>query len=201
MATRRSGASSSPSPSADSDSFLSSFLGYDGKVALVTGSTSGLGRAIAETLLQAGCRAVVINGRDEEKTQKAADDIASSLNLNDDSSVFAAAGDTSDPAAAKNIVEKINSKFGRLDILVNNAGINLPEGSFLEQYSPENWQKISRVNIEGPMNMSHEALPLIKTSSPSGRIINVSSMIGHVGDAKNPLYTMTKASILMFTNE
>ena len=113
--------------------------------------------------------------------------------------VFAAAGDTSDPAAAKAIVDKINSTFGRLDMLVNNAGINLPEGSFQEQYSPENWQKISRVNMEGPMNMTHEALHLIKTSSPSGRIINVSSMIGHVGDARNPLYTMTKASMLMFT--
>jgi NAD(P)-dependent dehydrogenase (short-subunit alcohol dehydrogenase family) len=178
-------------------SFLSDFLGYEGKVALVTGSTAGLGRAIAEVLLQAGCT-VVVNGRNDERTQKVVDDMVTSCNVADKSRVLAAAGDTSDSAAAKVIVEKIRSTYNRLDILVNNAGINLPEGSFQDQYSPDNWNKISRVNIEGPMNMSHEALALIK-ASPAGRIINVSSMIGHVGDANNPLYTMTKAAMLLFT--
>lgn len=184
-----------------SNDFLTSFIGLEGKVALVTGSTSGLGRAIAETLLQAGCK-VVINGRNAERTQKAVEEILAMTGTDEDDAsttmVLAAAGDTSDPKAAKAIVEKIQSAHGRLDIVVNNAGINLPEGSFEEQYSSDEWEKISRVNIQGPMNLSHEALSLLK-KSPAGRIINVSSMIGHVGDAKNPLYTMTKSAILTFT--
>eukprot|EP00980_Cylindrotheca_fusiformis_P008743 scaffold1869_cov122-Cylindrotheca_fusiformis.AAC.5 len=179
-----------------SNAFLGTFLGLEGKVALITGSTGGLGRAMAEVLLQAGCK-VVVNGRNEERTQKAADDIAACLSI-DKSLILAAAGDTSDPEKAKAIIDKIRSTYDRLDILVNNAGINLPEGSFSDQYSPENWDKISSVNMKGPMNMCHEALPLIK-ASPAGRIINVASMIGHVGDAKNPLYTMTKAAMVMFT--
>jgi NAD(P)-dependent dehydrogenase (short-subunit alcohol dehydrogenase family) len=188
------------SSSGKNNDFLTSFIGLEGKVALVTGSTSGLGRAIAETLLQAGCK-VVINGRNPERTQKAVEEILAVTGTNDDDAsamVLAAAGDTSDPKAAKAIVEKIQSKHGRLDILVNNAGINLPEGSFEDQYSSEQWEKISRVNIQGPMNLSHAALALLK-KSPAGRLINVSSMIGHVGDAKNPLYTMTKSAILTFT--
>lgn len=179
-----------------SAAFLSRYLGLEGKTALVTGSTSGLGRGIAEVLLQAGCK-VVVNGRSEDRTQKAADDIATSLNL-EKSMVLAAAGDTSDPDASKAIVQEIQKTYGHLDILVNNAGINLPEGSFHDQYSAENWEKISKVNMQGPMNMIHAALPLIK-ESPSGRIINVSSIIAHVGDARNPLYTMTKAGIKILT--
>eukprot|EP00980_Cylindrotheca_fusiformis_P008744 scaffold1869_cov122-Cylindrotheca_fusiformis.AAC.6 len=181
---------------ASSNAFLGSYLGLEGKVALVTGSTSGLGRAMAEVLVQAGCK-VVVNGRDEERTQKAADDMAACLSI-DKSQILAAAGDTSNPEKAKAIIDKIRSTYDRLDILVNSAGINLPEGSFREQYSPENWDKISSVNMKGAMNMCDEALPLIK-ASPAGRIINVASMIGHVGDAKNPLYSMTKASLLILT--
>jgi NAD(P)-dependent dehydrogenase (short-subunit alcohol dehydrogenase family) len=192
-----------PSIMTTSSDFLTSFLGLDGKVALITGSTAGLGRAMAEVLLQAGCK-VVINGRNPERTQTAVDEIRTSIGLLENATgggttrVLAAAGDTSEPQAAQAIIEKIQSTYGRLDIVVNNAGVNLPEGSFEEQYSSEQWEKISRVNIQGPMNISYAALALLK-KSPAGRIINVSSMIGHVGDAKNPLYTMTKSAILMFT--
>lgn len=116
-------------------------------MALITGSTSGLGRAMAEVLLQAGCN-VVINGRNAERTQKAADDIIAATGVaaaaGSKSRVLAAEGDTSDPQAAKAIVEKIQSHYGRLDIVVNCAGINLPEGSFEDQYSsPEECGKKS----------------------------------------------------------
>ncbi|CAJ1954801.1 unnamed protein product [Cylindrotheca closterium] len=178
-----------------SEEYLSSFLGLDGKVALVTGSTGGLGRSIAETLLQAGCT-VFINGRKLKSTQQAVDEIAKLVE--DEGRVFAAAGDTSDVKDTCAIVEEIKSKVGKLDILVNNAGINLPEAPFEEQYSPDSWGSINKVNIEGPMNMSKETLPLLK-KSPAGRIINVSSMIGHVGNGDNSLYCLTKGAMLLFT--
>ncbi|KAG7373463.1 glucose 1-dehydrogenase [Nitzschia inconspicua] len=176
--------------------FLQSMLGMERRVAIVTGSTGGLGRAIVETLAQMGCR-VVVNGRNEKKTAKAARDIIEKCNL-DPSKVLAAHGDTSDPEQAKSIVEKVQKQFGCLDILINNAGINLPEGSFEDQYSPEQWETIQKVNICGPMNMVHASLPMLRKSD-DGRIINMSSMIAHVGSPANTLYSMTKAAILIFT--
>ena len=176
--------------------YLQSLLGLESRVAVVTGSTGGLGRAIVETLAKSGCK-VVVNGRHEDKTAKAAQEIIETCNL-EPSNVLAAHGDTSDPKQAKNIVKKVEKTFGGMDILVNNAGINLPEGSFADQYSPENWDKIQKVNICGPMNMVQASLPLLKQSE-SGRIINMSSMIAHVGSPTNPLYSMTKSAMLIFT--
>jgi 3-oxoacyl-[acyl-carrier protein] reductase len=186
-----------PSSASSATSFLESFLGLNGKVALVTGSTAGLGRAIVETLCQAGCK-VVVNGRYEERTEKAAKEIIEKFSLNTPNRVVAIHGDTSDPEQAKAIVKKIQETFGGLDILVNNAGINLPEASFEEQYTPDQWQKINKVNLMGPMNMVKSALPLLKQST-AGRIVNVASMIAHVGSPKNPLYTMTKSAMVIFT--
>ena len=175
---------------------MQSFFALEGKVALVTGSTAGLGRAIVETLCQAGCK-VIVNGRSLDRTAKAAQEIAVKCSK-DTSLVLAAHGDTSVPEQAKAIVDKIQLTFGGLDILVNNAGINLPEATFEKQYTPAQWESISKVNINGPMNMTHAALPLLQQSS-AGRIINMSSMIGHVGSPTNPLYTMTKSAMLLFT--
>lgn len=125
--------------------YLQSLLGLESRVAVVTGSTGGLGRAIVETLAKSGCM-VVVNGRNEDKTAKAAKEIIETCNV-EPSKVLAAHGDTSDPKQAQNIIRKVERTFGGMDILVNNAGINLPEGSFANQYSPENWEKIQKVNI------------------------------------------------------
>jgi NAD(P)-dependent dehydrogenase (short-subunit alcohol dehydrogenase family) len=176
--------------------FLQSMLGLEQRVAIVTGSTGGLGRSIVETLAQMGCR-VVVNGRHEEKTAKAAQDIVNTYGLNS-ANILAAHGDTSDPDQARAIIQKVRDEFGSLDILINNAGINLEEGTFEEQYTPEQWDKIQKVNICGPMNMVHASLPLLKKSD-AGRIINMSSMIAHVGSPTNPLYSMTKSAMLIFT--
>mmetsp|Transcript_13384 Transcript_13384/g.36902 ORF Transcript_13384/g.36902 Transcript_13384/m.36902 type:complete len:271 (-) Transcript_13384:745-1557(-) len=180
------------SASSNPGAFLTSLLGLEGKVALITGSTAGLGRAMAETLCQAGCT-VVINGRNHERTQKAVQNIIDTCQVSPDK-VIAAHGDTSQPEACQSIIDKLE----KVDILINNAGINLTEDSFEQQYSLQEWQRISNVNMQGPMNMTHAALPLLKAST-SARIINLSSMIGHVGSAKNTLYCMTKAAMLLFT--
>jgi len=176
---------------------LNSFFGMEGKVALVTGSTAGLGRSIVETLCQAGCT-VLVNGRSEERTDKACQEIIAKFGK-DPSCVISAPGDTSKPEEVKQIIETIKaSSNGKLDILINNAGINLPEAKFEDQYSEDQWNKISKVNISGPLNMTHAALVLLKQSK-AGRIINMSSMIAHVGSPTNNLYTMTKSAMLLFT--
>ena len=141
---------------------------------------------------------MIVNGRYEERTEKVAKEIIEKCSPNHPDRVVAIHGDTSDPEQAKAIVDKIQEKFDGLDILVNNAGINLPEASFEEQYTPDNWQKINKVNLMGPMNMVQASLPLLKQSS-GGRIVNVASMIAHVGSPTNPLYTMTKSAMAVFT--
>ena len=196
----------STTKSVTTGSYLEMFLGLQGKVALVTGSTAGLGRAMAETLCLAGCH-VIVNGRYAEKTEEAAEELRALVALQQSNTnpeggvprVFASHGDTSKPDQARQVVERIKETYGRLDILVNNAGMNLPEATFEEQFQDNNnWAKISSVNIEGPMEMIQLTLPLLKESS-AGRIINVSSILGHVAGPSNPLYSVTKAAMLNLT--
>lgn len=175
-------------------SYLESLFSLKGKVAIVTGSTGGLGRAVAESLYQAGA-SVVINGRDQERTEKAVQDIYEKYGRTE--GLLAVAGDMSLPDYASHIVRVTTKKFGRLDILCNNAGINIPENCF-EQNAIGEWDKISGVNLKGPMQVTRAALPHLKRS-PAGRIINLSSIGGHVGLESNTLYTITKGGILMFT--
>lgn len=160
----------------------------------MTGSTGGLGRAVAEALFLSGVT-VIVNGRDDNRTQKAVDDIY--VKLERSSGLLAVGGDMSKPEDAQKIVDATIAKFGKLDIIVNNAGINIDEAPF-EQQSAEDWAKMSSVNLGGPLNLIRCALPYLRASK-QGRIINLSSIGGHVGLPHNSLYTMTKGGVRVFT--
>jgi 3-oxoacyl-[acyl-carrier protein] reductase len=171
---------------------------------LVTGSTAGLGRAVAEALSRAGVK-VAINGRDKERTETACAEIAQtcvpqSLRVAGGGAprVTAAYGDTSREDEAQQVVDQtVNAFGGRIDILINCAGINLPEGAF-EAQTLEQWDQISAVNIGGVIRVTKAALPYLKQSK-AGRIINVCSILGHVGGPTNTMYAMTKAAVLLFS--
>ncbi len=178
----------------DTSAFLDSLFGLQGRVAIVSGSTGGLGQAIALVLFQAGGY-VVINGRTQTRTVLSREEIY--LKTSRTSGLLAVEGDVSSPADAKYVVDQTIAEFGRIDIVVNNAGVNLPEKPF-EASSPEDWECLSTANISGPINLTKAALPYLK-QSPAGRIINVSSIAGHVGMPCNTLYSMTKAAMLLFT--
>lgn len=178
----------------DSVDYLNSMFSLRGKVAIVTGSTGGLGYAIAKALLLAGAT-VVVNGRTEERVITARDEIYMETNHTD--GIIPVAGDMSVASEAQQLVEKVLAQCGRIDILVNNAGINLVEKDF-ENSTVQDWEKLSATNVNGPINLSLAALPYLKRA-PTGRVINLSSIAGHVGMAQNALYSMTKAAMLLFT--
>lgn len=174
--------------------YVNALFGLHGKVAIVTGSTGGLGYAMAIAFLQCGAT-VVINGRTEERVIAARDDIY--LQTGRTSGLLAVAADMSLLDEAKYLVERTISTFGKIDIIVNNAGVNLPERPF-EQSTPEDWERVSSVNVKGPVNLTRAALPYLKESR-AGRIINLSSIAGQVAVANNSLYSMTKAAMIQLT--
>lgn len=178
---------------AESNPFLTELFGLHGKVAIVTGSTGGIGRNVAEAFHQSGAT-VIVNGRNQERTEKAVDDIASVLG--DRSRLHAIHGDVGNLEDAQRIIDETIARFGKIDIVVNNAGINIPEAPFEEQ--ADSFDTISKANIGGPIHMCKCALPYLRQST-HGRIINLSSIGGHIGLANNTLYTITKGGIKIFT--
>jgi NAD(P)-dependent dehydrogenase (short-subunit alcohol dehydrogenase family) len=178
----------------DTEDFVNALFGLQGKVAIVSGSTAGLGYAMAKALLQSGAN-VVVNGRSEERAVSARDNMYTETGRTD--GLLAVAGDMSVLDEAKAVVDRTVQRFGRIDIIVNNAGVNLLEKAF-EESSTEDWEHVSAVNIMGPINLTKAALPFLKQSS-AGRVINVASIAGHVGMTNNTLYSMTKAAMLLFT--
>lgn len=177
--------------------YLNSLFGLTGRVALVTGSTAGLGREMALALCKAGAT-VVVNGRDEERTRVAVSEMKEEVSQEVTQGAFIPLhGDVSTPEAARDLVLRISEQAGSLDILVNNAGINLPEQP-LASLDFAGWQTLQRVNVDGVFHLIQASLPLLHEST-QGRIINLSSIGGHVGLKNNAAYASTKGSVLLLT--
>jgi NADP-dependent 3-hydroxy acid dehydrogenase YdfG len=140
-----------------------------GKRALVTGGGSGIGLAVARSLLQEGAK-VAITGRDEAKLRRAADELRGGDRL-----LFHAC-DVGDPAQVKAAVSYVNERWGGIDVLVNNAGTNLKERG-VRQLTPETWQLLIRSNLDGAFYCIHEVLPQM-LARKDGVIVNVSSIAG-----------------------
>ena len=163
----------------------------DGKVAVVTGSTRGIGRAIAEGLAGAGA-AVTVNGRNSDSTQKAAAEIAAG-----GSKTLAVAADVSDAADVERLINSTVSKFGRLDVLVNNAGIS-PYYKAAETVTEAEWDEIMKVNLKSVF-LCCQAASRVMIPQKSGRIINMSSIGGQVALPKLFAYTAAKGAIDQMT--
>ena len=163
-------------------------LGLRGRVALVCGASSGLGKAVAKGLGKEGAR-LAICSRTEEKLQKAAEDIRRETGTE----VLAIPADVSNPADVKNLVGQTTAHYKRLDILVTNAG-GPPLGHFLDH--PEDvWQKALSLNLLSTLHLCREAVPHMKAAN-WGRIINITSFV-----AKQPtdgliLSNMTRPAVL-----
>ena len=163
----------------------------ENKVAIITGSSKGIGMAIAKAFAKEGA-SVVINGRKIEDTRSVADDIISS-----GGKAIAVAGDISKREDMKTLIDKTIAAFGKLDILVNNAGIALIE-PFVE-LKEENWDRIVSVNLKGTYICSQEATKQMIRQNSGGRIINISSIAGTIGFAGTAHYSATKAGIIGLT--
>ena len=163
----------------------------EGKVAIVTGSTRGIGRAIAEGLADAGA-AVAVNGRSPEATQNAAGEIAAA-----GGKTLPIAADVSIAADVERLIRTTVSKFGRLDILVNNAGIS-PYYKAAEAVAESEWYEIMNTNLKSVF-LCCQAAARVMIPQKSGRIINISSIGGQVALPKLFPYTAAKGAINQIT--
>jgi len=133
-----------------------------GKVAVVTGGSSGIGFAIAQALASEGC-AVFITGRDQAKLDATAEKLGSAP-AGTGAQVHAQVCDVRDPASVEALFEVVRRRFGTLDILINNAGITQPVVS-VEQTSVELWQDVIATNLTGVFLCTRAALPLMKAGA------------------------------------
>lgn len=164
---------------------------FENQVAVVTGAGRGIGHAIALRLAQEGARVASVS-RTEANAQKTADEICSSRA----DAAKAYAVDVSDHAGVQKIGEQILHDFGRADILVNNAGVTRDTLSM--RMSQEDWDFVLNINLKGAFNFV-QALQRAMIKQRGGRIINISSVIGLIGNAGQANYAASKAGLIGLT--
>jgi NAD(P)-dependent dehydrogenase (short-subunit alcohol dehydrogenase family) len=164
----------------------------NGRVALVTGAGSGIGRAVALTLLKAGWQ-VAVTGRRADAL--------------DETAVLAGAGarplclpaDVSQPDAVRTLFDAVVARCGRLDLLFNNAGANAP-GVPLEDLAVEQWRQVIDVNLTGAFLCLQQAFRVMKSQTPrGGRIINNGSISAHAPRPNSIAYTASKHGVTGLT--
>ena len=158
-----------------------------GKVAIVTGGGSGIGKAIAEAFAREGA-GVTIAGRHQDKLDHAAREISPECQ--------AVAADVSKPADVEMLVAAATRKFKRIDILVNNAGILLPGTA--ESLTEEDFDQTFNVNVRGLWLLSRAVLPHMR-SVGGGSIINVGSVLSTLGARNRVAYSASKGAVLAMT--
>ena len=163
-----------------------------GKVAIVTGSTKGIGRAMASGLAQAGA-SVVISSRKQELCEK----VASEIEAETGATTLGLACHVGDWDAIPGFVSSVSERFGHIDVLVNNAGIT-PTRLTVSDITQDVWQKIFSVNVEGPLRMSQCVAPLMRAHG-SGSIVNIASMAAYSGGPGVCAYAASKTALVNLT--
>ena len=164
---------------------------FEGQIAIVTGAGRGIGRAIALRLAGEGARVACVSRREENATK-----IADEINNIRGDAAKAYAVDVADHTAVQKIGARILEDFGRSDILVNNAGVT--RDVLAMRMSLEDWDAVIDTNLRGAFSFTH-ALVRSMTKQRSGRIINISSVIGLMGNAGQTNYGASKAGLIGFT--
>ncbi len=164
----------------------------DGAVAIVTGASRGIGRAIAAALAEAGL-SVVVNYRDHER---AARQLVERI-VADGGQARAVQADVGTRAAADGLVRAALDAFGRVDVLVNNAGVHLP-GVRLADVRADDWERLLRVNLSGPFHLVQAVLPSMRARR-QGHVVNLSSNVTQRFPAAAGPYTISKAGLEALT--
>jgi len=158
-----------------------------GRTALVTGSTRGIGRAIAESITAAGARVAVV-GRDAARAQEAATAIGGGA--------LGFGCDVADPASVVALVEEVEKSFGQIDILVNNAG--LTRDNILFRIKDDDWDAVIDANLRGAF-VAIRAVARGMMKRRWGRIINIASVVGITGNKGQSNYAASKAGLIGLT--
>ncbi len=169
---------------------MTAFL--NGKTALVTGSTQGIGLEIALSLATAGCR-LMLNGIDDPRLIETA--TAKSRAAGSEEVAFSDA-DLSNPEQAAGLISDVVDRFGRIDILVNNAGIQ--HVAPVESFTDEDWDRIVELNLSAPFRLIRQALPTMRANA-WGRIINIASVHGLVASPYKSAYVAAKHGLIGLT--
>ena len=162
-----------------------------GKVALVTGGSRGIGRAVAAAYAREGAE-VVVTARDRGFLEATVEEIGRAGGR-----VVPLEVDVADWHRIKDLAEEINRRFGRLHILVNNASLLGPRVP-IQEYPEEEWEAVISVNLNGPFFVTKACLPLM-TAAGEGSIINVSSGVGRMGKPHWGAYAASKFALIGFT--
>ena len=161
---------------------------FEGKTAVVTGAARGIGLEIARQLAEQGARVVLVDVR-EEDLRKAAESLPGEA-----ATVFAV--DVTDEAAVEKMIDEIAEKAGRIDILVNNAGITRDD--LLLRMTQDEWDAVMNVNLKGTFLVTkHVAKQMLRQRA--GRIVNLASVSGLVGNPGQANYAASKAGVVGFT--
>lgn len=166
-------------------------LKLEGKVALVTGASRGIGRSIALELARAGAKVALNYQNNEAKALEVADEISALPG-----SALLVRANVGISAEARAMVKRVADEFGRLDILVNNAGIT--RDTSLKKMTDEQWQDVIQTNLNGYFYCTSAAISIM-SEQKSGRIINISSMNGQIAAFGQANYSASKGGIIAFT--
>ena len=163
----------------------------EGKVALITGSGSGMGRATSYVFAEAGAK-VVVSDINEKQIEEVSSEITSSSGT-----CLKQILDVTNQENINEVIAKVIKEFGQLDILINNAGISIPTTIDDENYE-ENWDRTFDVLLKGQVNLIRAALPFIRESD-CGRIVNISSTEGLGATPRISPYTSAKHGVIGLT--
>src|ERR1044071_715606 len=163
-----------------------------GKVALVTGASRGIGRAIAVALGRRGAKVIINYASRADAAREAAAEVEAA------GGKAAIAGfDVADGAAVTEAIKAIGKDHGGLDILVNNAGVAI--NGLVMRFSDDNWQRTMAVNLGGAFHCIRAASSLLLRAKAAGRIINLTSVVGEMGNGGQTAYAASKAGLIGLT--
>jgi NAD(P)-dependent dehydrogenase (short-subunit alcohol dehydrogenase family) len=164
----------------------------DGKVALITGATSGVGKAIAEAAVRSGASGLLLTGRDPDRAAA----VAGALSAEGVETQFTPA-DLTDEAAPSRLVEECVGRFGRIDLLVNAAALT-DRASFLDA-DLDVWTRLFAANARAPFFLMQAAIRAMRERGQGGAIVNILSINTHCGAPDLAVYSATKAALALLT--
>jgi len=163
----------------------------DGKVAIVTGGSRGIGLAIAALLAEDGA-AVVVSGRDADRLQRAVKELEAQGRV-----AHAVVADAASREDCDRLADAAKERFGRIDVLVNNAGIT--RDGLLVRMKDEDWDRVMDVNLRGVFLLTRAVTKAMVRQKSGGRVINITSTAGVMGNAGQANYSAAKAGLIGLT--